>query len=82
MEKSFKVGDIIKSTENLKGIYANRYGRIDEITTLYRARDFVEVHKILVTFSINGKKFQIGLPDDAYEQPEKYFEVVFLGTGS
>lgn len=81
MEKSFKVGDIIKSTEKLEGRFASKYGRIDEITTVYRAGNFAEVHLILVTFEIKGEKFQIALPDDAYEQPEKYFEVVFPWDG-
>ena len=80
-EVKFKVGDIIKSTENAEGEFANRYGRIDEIHTVYTVTEFAKVNKILATFEISGEKFQIALPDDAYENPEKYFEVVFHWDG-
>lgn len=80
-EVKFKVGDIIKSTENVEGEFANRYGRIDEIHTVYTVTEFAKVNKILATFEISGEKFQIALPDDAYENPEKYFEVVFHWDG-
>lgn len=80
-EVKFKVGDIIKSTETVEGEFANRYGRIDEILTVYTVTEFAKINKILVTFEVNGEKFQIALPDDAYENPEKYFEVVFHWDG-
>lgn len=78
MEK-LQLGDIILyhaiGEDDAK--FDGKYGKITHIMPVYDPTDFHEVIAVCVRFDFEGRGEEIKLPDDIYENHEKYCEVVY-----